>query len=320
MSAIKTATIAININVKKIVFMNQNYRLLKRVFLVYFSFMSYMFYINALNQKSTEPNTPLYHGRHIVGLLKPEIVSCVKDFFIERYDGLSFPDQGPLACSDLMDRVADRLLERGYIAKKLDELFDVSVSPSNREPLFSVSRSLMSLFGFISYAIHVNGYTVDSNGQMKIWVATRAKDRLVYPGRKDQIVAGGQPSGISFQENLEKESYEEAGFCSDIVKAQAKCAHILSHHNQSQIKNERCVIAIYDLFLESNQIPHNIDGEVDSFDLMTPEQVLELLKDKTVFKPNCAVIMIDFLMRQNVLTPDNCPEFFDFQTKMIVSF
>ena len=43
-----------------------------------------------------------------------------------------------------------------------------------------------------------------------IWIARRTKDKPFWPGKLDQMVAGGQPAKISLFENVVKESAEEA--------------------------------------------------------------------------------------------------------------
>ena len=42
------------------------------------------------------------------------------------------------------------------------------------------------------------------------------------------------------------------------------------------------------------------DGEVDEFMLRDIEEVAELVRDTTQFKPNCALVIIDFLVRESV--------------------
>ena len=46
------------------------------------------------------------------------------------------------------------------------------------------------------------------------------------------------------------------------------------------------------------------DEEVEGFELMDVKDVLEAL-GRAEFKPNCAVVMIEFLIRQGVITREN---------------
>ena len=43
-----------------------------------------------------------------------------------------------------------------------------------------------------------------------VWVAKRSLTKATYAGLLDQMVAGGQPAGLSFVDNVRKECEEEA--------------------------------------------------------------------------------------------------------------
>ena len=51
-----------------------------------------------------------------------------------------------------------------------------------------------------------------------MWVARRARTKATYPGKLDNMVAGGHPLGISAFDNLLKECYEEAGIPPEIAR------------------------------------------------------------------------------------------------------
>lgn len=51
-------------------------------------------------------------------------------------------------------------------------------------------------------------------------------------------------------------------------------------------------------------IPDNSDGEVQSFELLTINESLDLLFSPT-FKTTSAPVVIDFLIRWGLITPDN---------------
>jgi hypothetical protein len=72
-----------------------------------------------------------------------------------------------------------------------DELYPV-YGPGN-ELLFSVERSASTLFGVVTYGIHMTGFVRDegSSHGIKIWVPRRAKSKQTYGGMLDNTVAGG---------------------------------------------------------------------------------------------------------------------------------
>ena len=39
------------------------------------------------------------------------------------------------------------------------------------------------------YGVHVNGYFVDENGKMLMWIARRSSTKQTWPGKLDQIVS-----------------------------------------------------------------------------------------------------------------------------------
>ena len=45
-----------------------------------------------------------------------------------------------------------------------------------------------ALLGVNTYGTHVNGYTLDKNKGMQIWLARRALNKPTYPGRLDNMV------------------------------------------------------------------------------------------------------------------------------------
>ena len=50
-------------------------------------------------------------------------------------------------------------------------------------------------------------------------MAKRSMSKATYPGLFDQMVAGGQPAGLSFAENVRKECEEEASLPPEVVAA-----------------------------------------------------------------------------------------------------
>ncbi|KAJ2909958.1 hypothetical protein GGI21_001355, partial [Coemansia aciculifera] len=65
---------------------------------------------------------------------------------------------------------------------------------------------------------------------------------------------------------------------------------------------------VLDLELPSDFVPVPMDGEVESFQLLSVDETLEQLK-RGDFKPDCVVCAVDFLIRHGVITPDNEPDY-----------
>jgi hypothetical protein len=74
-----------------------------------------------------------------------------------------------------------------------------------------------------------------------------------------------------------------------------------------QIEGERMkrdVLFCYDLELPPDFQPHNKDGEVESFELVPVHEVAELVRTSNAYKPNCSLVIINFLFRHGYIHPD----------------
>ncbi len=72
----------------------------------------------------------------------------------------------------------------------------------------------------------------------------------------------------------------------------------------------RDVLFDFDLELPANFRPANADGEISDFYLWPMERVIENVRDTDDFKFNCALVVIDFLIRHGFLGPGD-PEYVD---------
>ncbi|KAJ3520121.1 hypothetical protein NMY22_g12887 [Coprinellus aureogranulatus] len=166
---------------------------------------------------------------------------------------------------------------------------------------FEMERSACALFGVITYGVHMTIYEedVDDKGKktLRIWVPTRALTKPTWPGYLDNTVAGGIPSGMSPFESLVKECMEEASLPDDLVRDRIKATGAVSYFfrtSKGWLQPE--VEYIYDIAVPTGVDrnlfkPKPLDGEVESFELMTQDQVIENLRAGK-FKPNCGVGMI----------------------------
>lgn len=211
--------------------------------------------------------------------------------------------------------IMHKLREDKIILGWRDELYPVSPSfYSPAPPLFHVERAAAPVLGIIQYGVHVNGLVYDENSRAgyrrepKMWIARRSATKSKYPGMLDHIVAGGQPSGISLVENVIKECGEEAGIPPSLAK-QAIPAGAISYETMANFGDnglqglEQAVLFCYDLYLPSDFVPTVVDGEVDEFFLWDMVQVRESISIDyhDPIKPNCYVVIIDFLMRMGYL-------------------
>lgn len=183
----------------------------------------------------------------------------------------------------------------------------------NRETLFTIERSASALFGIVTFGCHMTAYTsTNKEGseekEMKIWVPQRSPTKQTYPGFLDNSVAGGIAAGESSFECLVRECQEEASLPEELVRKNLKSVGTVSYFH---IRDRRAggetrllqpeVQYVYDLELAEDVIPKPSDDEVAEFNLMTVEEVKQALADGK-FKPNCALVLLDFFVRHGILT------------------
>ncbi len=203
-----------------------------------------------------------------------------------------------------------QLHAEGVIDNWYGEAFPVSARWED-PPMLLMERAALPRFGVRGYGVHMNGY-VREGDQIKLWVARRARDKPTFPGKLDHLVAGGQPYGISLQENLIKECFEEAS----IPRTRAALARPAGRIRYAVDLGQGLrpdSLFVFDLELPADFHPLNSDGEVASFHLLTLDEVSRRLRETTEFKFNSALVIIDFLLRVGFIPKDH-PEFAEILT------
>ncbi|MFQ5765141.1 MAG: DUF4743 domain-containing protein [Rhodospirillales bacterium] len=215
---------------------------------------------------------------------------------VDLADGLQGFDRRTEAVASVLETLRDD----GMISGWRDEAYPVSAQFSE-PPVFTMERAGVPLFGVRGYGVHVNGFVDDGRG-IRMWVARRSVTKPTGPGKLDQVVAGGQPAGISLADNLIKECAEEAGI-PEALAAKALPVGTVSYRTERPEGLRDDVLFDYDLELPPDFEPRNTDGEVDAFYLWPMEQVMETLDGSDEFKFNSGLVVIDFLIRHGFIDP-----------------
>lgn len=166
--------------------------------------------------------------------------------------------------------------------------------------IIAVSRSLLFFFGFPAYGVHCNGWSKEKK-QLFFYLSKRSSKLKKYPGLYDNLIGGGQPSNLSFKENLYKEGFEEVG----VKKSFFKNSKLESIINYCHIKDNllhSSIIATFDVEVSKKFEFSNNDDEVEKVEKFELNETLKLLEEKKL-KPNCIIPISDFLIR-------NLPEAF----------
>mmetsp|Transcript_14024 Transcript_14024/g.41790 ORF Transcript_14024/g.41790 Transcript_14024/m.41790 type:complete len:316 (-) Transcript_14024:23-970(-) len=268
--------------------------------------------VDVCNDMGDFPLLPLLVDGARVGSVRPPLADALVDagdaFVIE--DG-AVQFAPPLRTASEAARTAAvapvvrELADRGVVTGWRDELLPVTRA-YDAAPAFLVERAAYPLLGAKGYGVHINGFVRDG-ADVLLWVATRARTKQTYPGLLDHIAAGQLATGDP-GENVKRESQEEAGV-PEALAAAARPVSVVSYRGVGgEGKGERVtndVIFCYDLELPADFRPRAVDGEVESFDLWKVEDVIEaLVAEPPRWKPNVAVVTIDFLVRRGVLQPE----------------
>jgi 8-oxo-dGTP pyrophosphatase MutT (NUDIX family) len=170
-------------------------------------------------------------------------------------------------------------------------------------PLFTVERSASSLLGLLNHGVHLNGF-VRRGEELWLWVARRAWDRPRYPGKLDQLVAGGLTAFQTPREVLLRECHEEAGIPLELAERARPTGLVTLCHHNSRGRLRREVLFTFDLELPEAFVPRNQDGEVENFRLLPVAEVRRLVAETEEIKVNCNLVLLDFLVRHGELSPD----------------
>jgi len=187
------------------------------------------------------------------------------------------------------------------------------------ELLFSMERTAVGLIGAMRYGVHMIAYVRDDGAPFgfKLWVPRRAANKSTFPGMLDNTVAGGLATGEDPFECLVREADEEASLPEDVVRSRAKCVDVVTYiyiTEEERVGEADFIYPecqwVYDLELPADVVPQPKDGEVDEFRLCDVDEVRKQLAGGE-YKPNCALVVIDFFIRHGILTGENEPDMAD---------
>ncbi|XP_058126206.1 uncharacterized protein LOC131287857 [Anopheles ziemanni] len=206
--------------------------------------------------------------------------------------------------SQQVDRILREFREQGmFVALKgwRDECYDVKSSVSGS--LLKMDRSATCLFGVRNYGVEINGYVRHPTKGLCIWLQQRSDTKQTWPGKWDNMVSGGLAVGYGVHETAVKEAAEEASIPGHLIKnlVSAGCVSFFFESERGIFPNTEFV---YDLELPEDFVPDNSDGEVQNFQLLPAHECLERVFEPD-FKTTSCPVVIDFLIRHGIITPEN---------------
>jgi 8-oxo-dGTP pyrophosphatase MutT (NUDIX family) len=136
-----------------------------------------------------------------------------------------------------------------------------------------------------------------------MWLGRRSLHKHLAPGKLDQLVAGGRGSGLAVLDTLIKEADEEASMPAALVRT-ARPVGCITYCTEQDEGLRRDILYLFDLELPDDFVPKENDDEIAEFIRWPIERVAATVRDSQDFKFNCALVVIDFLIRHGLLGPE----------------
>jgi 8-oxo-dGTP pyrophosphatase MutT (NUDIX family) len=252
------------------------------------------------------PALPFYVRENAVGWLRPSFADALRRWphvfdVKDAYVTLKAQPDTPQGRTAAMAEVTRDLKKDGVIRGWRDEAVSVSTHYGAPE-LFRIERAASRPFGFMAYAAHLNGFT-RRGGLAHAWIARRSPDKAIDPDRLDNLVGGRIPAGMSVDETLRKEAWEEAGIAPALL-AGLNCLGAVRVEYSVPEGLHREILFVHDLWLPPDFTPSNQDGEVSEIRCMPVEEVMvNLLAGE--FTLDAGTVMIDGLLRLGAVLPED---------------
>jgi 8-oxo-dGTP pyrophosphatase MutT (NUDIX family) len=181
---------------------------------------------------------------------------------------------------DQLAAVVEQLAREGFVPGWRNERYRIA-------DLFEIERAAARPFGLTTHAVHVNGIVAGK----AMWIARRSPAKPIDPGLLDNLVGGGMTAGLTREEVLQKEAWEEAGIAAPLARAATPGGTVrILREVPEGVQSE--VIYVYDLALPEDFEPKNQDGEVSHFMLLP---FAEITKSKLTFE--AALVAADYFKR-----------------------
>lgn len=272
--------------------------------------MSYLDKVQACNRWDPSGYVPFSVAGTQVGWLTRPRAAFLKrypDVFVRAGKGIAMHPAlaTPRDRTHAVQGIAGDLCASGLFPPLRDELYAVK-NHWGSPTFFRLDRGLVAAFGTRAYGVHLNGFVRKRDG-LHLWIGTRTKARPVDPGKLDNMVAGGQPAGLSLVKNLAKECAEEAAIGAKRAAA-AIPTGVITYCCEREGGLRADTLYCYDLEMTAREKPRPSE-EITAFDLMPATEVLRLVRTTNRFKFNVTLVIIDFAIRHGLIRADSEGDF-----------
>lgn len=270
--------------------------------------MSFLDHIEACNRATLDNFVPFCVDDVVIGhihqnsvkhlVAHPEVFQCRQTDISLAVGLVGFEDRSAEIANVVRKLTSDGVIPRGDL-----EYYPAAAS-FGAPPLFKIDRAAIQFFGISAYGVHVNGFVLDVDGGISMWIGRRGNSVRICAGMLDNMVAGGQPIGLGLLDNVVKEAEEEAGIPGDLAKT-ARAVGSISYVMETERGLRPDTMFCFDLEVPSGFTPVCQDGSVMEYYLWPIAKVAEIVETSFEFKFNCNLVIIDFLIRHGFIDCDH---------------
>lgn len=235
--------------------------------------------------------------------------------------------------SEVLADTVRRMAECGkfeVLRRWRDERFPVYGPEPGGEVVVEIERAASALYGIVTCGVQMLCYTeTETKGEqgrdLKLWIGRRSRSKQTYPGMLDSTAAGGLEAGITPRHAMIREATEEATLPPSLLHTKLYSTGCISYfHVRGHLAGGETNLLqpeleyLYECKLDVNDPiprPEPGDSEVEEFGLWSVEEVMGALR-RGEFKPNSAVVVVDFLVRHGVVGPEKEPRYLEIMTRL----
>ena len=173
------------------------------------------------------------------------------------------------------------------------------------QPLATIERAAAPLLGAPAFGVFCVGFTRDGAGRPDaVWLGRRSPQKPTWPNKWDVLAAGGVAAGDAPAAAMAAELADEAGLADADGLAAVGCVWYDGRSDDGWgVKPD--TLFCYDLEVARDFAPTPADGEVEEFARVSVADLLDrLCADDDDWKPNSALVLVDFLVRHGLVSSD----------------
>ncbi len=240
------------------------------------------------------PRLPLWVAGQAVGSVEPGVLDEIasKGLLDKRYQ-LSKDERGGWSlhasgeATPALDALAQALRAQGRCGPWRNEQLAVCDAQGRR--IGTIERGAVRPLGLATQAVHLVARAPDG----RMWVQLRAFDKPNNPGQWDTLMGGMVSAADTLPQALARETWEEAGLRLEALHGVAHGGHVQLAVPSEEAHGCGYMVECIDWFhatVPGGMVPQNQDGEVERFELLAPEALLERLA-RGAFTPEAALVL-----------------------------